>query len=42
MTTTAPYKLKNVTSKLPTLVLALVAVGVAYFVYQRWIDSGWW
>ncbi|MEE8606382.1 MAG: biotin/lipoyl-binding protein, partial [Nitrospiraceae bacterium] len=41
MTTTASDIMKNIISKLPTLVLVLVAVGVAYFVYQRWTDRPW-
>jgi len=41
MTTTTPDKLKNITSKLLTLALVLVAVVVAYSVYQRWIDRPW-
>ena len=41
MTTTTSDILKNVTSALPTLVLVLVAVLVAYFVYQRWTDRPW-
>ena len=41
MTTTTPNKLKNITSKLPSLALVLVAVVVAYFAYQRWIDRPW-
>ena len=32
---------KNILSKLPTLVLFLVAVGAAYFVYQRWTNQPW-
>ncbi len=41
MTKTAPNILKNIISKLPTLVLVLVAIAVAYFVYQLWTDRPW-
>jgi multidrug resistance efflux pump len=41
MTKTAPDIMKNISPKLPTLVLVLVAIVVAYFVYQRWIDRPW-
>jgi multidrug resistance efflux pump len=41
MMTTATDMLKNIASKLPTLVLVLVAVVVAYVMYQRWIDKPW-
>ncbi len=48
MMTTAPDIVKNImsklydiNSKLPTVILVLVAVAVAYFVYQRWIDRPW-
>ncbi len=41
MTKTAPDIMKNIVSKLPTLVLVLVAVVVAYFVYQRWTQRPW-
>ncbi len=33
--------MKNIFPKLPTLVLVLVAIVVAYFVYQSWIDRPW-
>jgi multidrug resistance efflux pump len=33
--------LKNVVSKLPTVVLFLVAVAAAYFVYHRWTNQPW-
>lgn len=33
--------MNNIKSKLPTLLLVLVAVVVAYVVYQRWIDNPW-
>jgi len=39
--TTAPDIMKNISSKLPTLLLVLVAVVLAYVVYQRWIDDPW-
>jgi multidrug resistance efflux pump len=41
MTKTAPDIMKNITSKMPTLLLLLVAVAVAYFVYQRWTERPW-
>ena len=41
MTTTPSDILKNVKSALPTLVLVLVAVVLAYVVYQRWTDHPW-
>jgi len=41
MTKTAPDSMKNITSKLPTLVLLLVAVVLAYVVYQRWTHDPW-
>ena len=41
MTKTAPGIMKNIISKLPTLVLVVVAVVLAYFVYQRWTDDPW-
>ncbi len=41
MTKTAPDLMKNIISKLPTLVLVVVAVVLAYFVYQRWTDDPW-
>ena len=41
MTKTAPDIMKNISSKLPTLLLVLVAVVVAYVVYQRWTDDPW-
>jgi multidrug resistance efflux pump len=33
--------IQNLKSKLPTLVLVLVAVVLAYFVYQRWTERPW-
>ena len=33
--------MKNISSKLPTLLLVLVAVVVTYVVYQRWTDDPW-
>ena len=33
--------MKNITSKLPTLLLVLVAVVLTYVVYQRWTDDPW-
>ena len=39
--TTAPDIMKNISSKLPTLLLVLVAVVLAYAVYQRWTDDPW-
>ena len=36
-----PDMLKNIASKLPTLVLVLVSVVVAYVAYQRWTESPW-
>ena len=41
MTKTAPDSMKNIISKLPTLVLLLVAVVLAYVVYQRWTHDPW-
>jgi len=41
MTTNAPSFLKRVTAKLPTLVLVLVAVIVAFILYKRWTDKPW-
>ena len=41
MTTSAPDIRNNLKSKLPTLLLVLVALLVAYFVYQRWTDRPW-
>jgi multidrug resistance efflux pump len=41
MTKTSPDMLKNVKSSLPTLVLVLAAVLVAYVVYQRWTHDPW-
>jgi len=41
MTKTTPDLMKNVISKLPTLLLVLVAVVAVYFVYQRWTDDPW-
>ena len=38
---TAPDIMKNIISKLPTLLLVLVAVVLAYVVYQRWTDDPW-
>jgi len=39
--TTAPDIMKNIISKLPTLLLVLVAAVLAYVVYQRWTDDPW-
>ncbi len=39
--TTAPDIMKNIISKLPTLLLVLVAVVLAYVVYQRWTHDPW-
>ena len=33
--------MKNITAKLPTLLLVLVAILAALLVYQRWIDRPW-
>jgi len=41
MTTPSPNMLKKVASSLPTLLLVLVAIVVAYVVYQRWTDDPW-
>jgi multidrug resistance efflux pump len=41
MTTNKNDILKNIISKVPTLVLFLVAVVAAYFVYQRWTYEPW-
>ena len=41
MTTSAPDIRNNLKLKLPTLLLVLVALLVAYFVYQRWTDRPW-
>jgi len=41
MTTTGPDIMKNTISKLPTLLLVTVAILVALFAYQRWIDRPW-
>jgi multidrug resistance efflux pump len=41
MTITGPDIMKNIISKLPTLLLVLVAVVLAYVVYQRWTDDPW-
>ena len=41
MKTTEPDIMKNIISKLPTLVLVLVAVVLAYVVYQRWTNDPW-
>jgi multidrug resistance efflux pump len=41
MTKTAPDIMKNIISKLPTLVLVLVAIVVAYMGYQQWIERPW-
>jgi len=41
MTKTAPDIMKNISSKLPTLLLVLVAVVLAYVVYQRWTHDPW-
>ena len=39
--TNAPDIMKNIKSKLPTLLLVLVAVVIAFIVYQRWIHNPW-
>jgi multidrug resistance efflux pump len=39
--TTAPDIMKNIISKLPTLLLVTVAILVAILAYQRWIDRPW-
>ena len=41
MTKTATDIMNNIKPKLPTLVLLLVAIVLAYFVYQGWIDRPW-
>jgi multidrug resistance efflux pump len=41
MTISGPDIMKNIISKLPTLLLVLVAVVLAYVVYQRWTDDPW-
>ena len=41
MTITGPDIMKNITAKLPTLLLVIVAIVVALLVYQRWIDRPW-
>ena len=41
MMTTGPDMLKNIASKLSTIVLVLVAVAAAYLLYQRWTESPW-
>ena len=41
MTTSTPNILKNIKPSWQTLVLVLVAVLVAYFVYSRWVDRPW-
>jgi multidrug resistance efflux pump len=41
MTITGPNIMKNTISKLPTLLLVTVAILVALFAYQRWIDRPW-
>jgi multidrug resistance efflux pump len=41
MPETAPDIRQDIISKLPTLVLVLVAVAVTYFVYQRWTERPW-
>jgi multidrug resistance efflux pump len=41
MTTNTPDILKNIKPSLQTIVLVLVAVLVAYFVYSRWVDRPW-
>ena len=33
--------MKNITAKLPTMLLVIVAIVVALLVYQRWIDRPW-
>ena len=39
--TNSPDIMKNIKSKLPTFLLVLVAVVVAYAVYQRWVHNPW-
>ena len=39
--TNSPDIMKNIKSKLPTLLLVLVAVVMAFIVYQRWIHNPW-
>ena len=39
--TNSPDIMKNIKSKLPTLLLVLVAVVIAFIVYQRWIHNPW-
>jgi multidrug resistance efflux pump len=41
MKKTSPDMHKNAKSSLPTLVLVVVAVVLAYFVYQRWTQDPW-
>jgi multidrug resistance efflux pump len=41
MTTSPRNILKSITSRLPTLVLVLVAAVVTYFVYQSWTHRPW-
>ncbi len=41
MTKIAADTMKNIISKLPTLVLVLVAVVLAYVVYLQWTDRPW-
>ncbi len=39
--TNSPDIMKNIKSKLPTLLLVLVAVVIAFIVYQRWVHNPW-
>jgi multidrug resistance efflux pump len=41
MTKTAPDITKNIIAKMPTLLLVLAAIVLAYVVYQRWTDDPW-
>ena len=41
MTITGPDIMKNIIAKMPTLLLVLAAIVVAYLAYQRWIDRPW-
>ena len=39
--TNGPDIMKNINSRLPTLLLVLVAVVIAFIVYQRWVHNPW-
>jgi multidrug resistance efflux pump len=41
MTITGPDTMKNIIPKLPTLLLVLAAIVVAFLVYQRWTGDPW-